>query len=107
LANVGAEMSFSRRSRGGVPNRLWTNLNWLWMIPPVGVAYAYELRRGEEILSTGRLTIEQELAPGDELTIAGMPALADKMGWVNGESRLLLKSAPTLDGATTDELAAS
>ena len=56
------------------------------MIPIVGVAYAYELRRGEEILSTGRLTIEQELAPGDELTIAGMPALVDEMGWVDGES---------------------
>jgi hypothetical protein len=38
----------------------------------VGAAYAYELRRGDEILSTGRLTAEQELAPGDELTVAGV-----------------------------------
>jgi hypothetical protein len=71
------------------------------MMPLVGVAFAYELRRGEEILSTGRLTIEQELAPGDELTIAGMPTLVDEIGWVDGESRLLLKPAPILNGAAT------
>jgi hypothetical protein len=78
--------------RGSPQQAVWTNPNRLWMMPLV-VAFACELRRGEEILSTGRLTIEQELAPGDELTIAGIPALVDEIGWVDGESRLLLKSA--------------
>jgi hypothetical protein len=40
----------------------------------VGVAYAYELRRGDEILSTGRLTAERELAPGDEVAVASFLA---------------------------------
>jgi hypothetical protein len=50
-------------------NRVWTNAECLWMIRLMGVAYAYELRRGEEVLSTGRLTTEGELRPGDELAL--------------------------------------
>ena len=57
----------------------------------MGVAYAYELRRGEEILSTGRLTAEHELVPGDEMTVAGILARVEELGWVNGESRLMLQ----------------
>jgi hypothetical protein len=57
----------------------------------VGVAYAYELRRGGEILSTGRLTMDDELAPGDEVTVAGVVALVNELAWVGGESRLLLE----------------
>jgi hypothetical protein len=59
----------------------------------VGAAYAYELRRGDEILSTGRLTAEQELAPGDELTIAGIVAQVEALIWANGEPRLMLEPA--------------
>jgi hypothetical protein len=59
----------------------------------VGAAYAYELRRGDEILSTGRLTVEHELAPGDELTVAGIVAHVEALSWANGEPRLMLEPA--------------
>lgn len=72
-------------------NRLWTNLHGLWMMVVVGAAYAYELRRGDQVLSTGRLTMDEELAPGDEVTVAGIVALVNELGWVGGESRLLLE----------------
>jgi hypothetical protein len=58
---------------------------------PVARAYAYELRSGELILSTGLLTAEQELAPGDEITLAGVVARVEELGWVNGEPRLMLQ----------------
>jgi hypothetical protein len=47
------------------------------MMLHVGLAYAYELRRGEEVLSTGRLTTEGELGLGDELALAGILARVD------------------------------
>jgi hypothetical protein len=63
----------------------------LWMMVVVGAAYAYELRRGDQVLSTGRLTMDDELAPGDEVTVAGIVALVNELAWVGGESRLLLE----------------
>jgi hypothetical protein len=63
----------------------------LWIMPVVGAAYAYELRQGDQVLSTGRLTMDEELAPGDEVTVAGIVALVNELGWVGGESRLLLE----------------
>lgn len=54
-------------------------------------AYAYELRRGGVVLSTGVLTAEQEPAPGDEITLAGFVARVEELGWVNGEPRLMLQ----------------
>jgi hypothetical protein len=74
-----------------VLNRLWTNLHRLWIMPVVGAAYTYELRQGDQVLSTGRLTMDDELAPGDEVTVAGIVALVNELGWVGGESRLLLE----------------
>ena len=62
----------------------------------VGGAYAYELRRGEEILSTGRLMAERELGPGDEVSVAGVVAQVEEVDWVNGESRLILQPVPRL-----------
>lgn len=47
----------------------------------VGAAYAYELRLGEEIFSTGRLAVERELAPGDEVTVAGVVAHVEELSW--------------------------
>jgi hypothetical protein len=72
-------------------NSLWTKVHGLWMMVFVGAAYAYELRQGDQVLSTGRLTMDDELAPGDEVTVAGIVALVNEMGWVGGESRLLLE----------------
>jgi hypothetical protein len=61
------------------------------MMALVGAAYAYELRQGDRILSTGRLTMDYELVPGDEVTVAGIVASVNELGWVGGESRLLLE----------------
>jgi hypothetical protein len=64
----------------------------LWMIARVVAhAYAYELRRGEEILSTGWLMAEEELAPGDEITLSGVLARVNELGWANGHTRLMLQ----------------
>ncbi len=57
----------------------------------VAHAYAYELRRGDEILSTGWLTSEHEAAPGDEITLGGILARVAELGWADGEPRLLLE----------------
>lgn len=57
----------------------------------MGAAYAYELRQGDRVLSTGRFTVDEELAPGDEVSVAGIVALVNELGWVGGESRLLLE----------------
>ncbi len=56
-------------------------------------AYAYELRRGEQILATGRLLTEHELTPGDEVTVAGIVAEVAEVSWLNGELRLMLQPA--------------
>ena len=47
---------------------------------PVAVAYAYELRRRDEIASTGRLTVEEEIEPGDELTLVCGVARVEELG---------------------------
>jgi hypothetical protein len=66
----------------------------------VAVAYAYELRRGGEIVSTGRLTVEEELEPGDELTLAFGVARIEELGWLNGEPRLVLRETVALAGTS-------
>lgn len=62
----------------------------------VGAAYAYELWRGEEIFSTGRLTLEGELCPGDEVTVAGVVADVEELSWGDGEPRVILRAAVRL-----------
>lgn len=86
-----------RRSepREDILNRLWTNLRRLWMMLAVGAAYAYELRQCGQVVSTGRLTMEDQLALGDELTVAGILASVTELRWVGGESRLLLEPVPS------------
>lgn len=49
----------------------------------MATANAYELRRGEDILSTGRLTAEHDVAPGDELAVAGVVARVKEVGWTD------------------------
>jgi hypothetical protein len=91
-ADLAVDAATSSGGRGeNFLNRLWTNLHGLWMMVVVGAAYAYELRRGDQVLSTGRLTMDDELAPGDEVTVAGIVALVNELAWVGGESRLLLE----------------
>jgi hypothetical protein len=65
------------------------------MMLVVGAAYAYELRQGGRVVSTGRLTMEDQLALGDELTVAGIVASITELRWIEGESRLLLEPVPS------------
>lgn len=58
----------------------------------MGAAYAYELRLGEEIFSKGRLAVERELSPGDEVTVAGVVAHVEELSWGDGEPRLILRA---------------
>lgn len=44
------------------------------MIPVRCLSYVYELRSGDQSVSTGRLTSERELGLGDEVRVAGMLA---------------------------------
>jgi hypothetical protein len=69
------------------------------MIPLVGAAYAYELRRGEEVVSTGRLMADDELAIGEQLMIAGILARVEEVTWLEGDLRLLLQPALGLTAA--------
>ena len=57
----------------------------------VVAAYAYELRQGDEVISTGRLTTEEDVALGDPVSVAGVLAFVKDMIWSDGEPRLLLK----------------
>jgi hypothetical protein len=59
----------------------------------VPTAYAYELRSGEEILATGRMLADDELARGDEVTLAGIVARVEALAWANGEPGLILAPA--------------
>jgi hypothetical protein len=77
-----------------IVDRVWTSDGCLWIDPLMGVAYAYELRRDDEVLSTGRLTTEGEVGTGDELALAGILARVEELGWVNGEARLTLRPTP-------------
>jgi hypothetical protein len=40
-----------------------------------GFAYRYELRRGEEVIATGRLTRERALEVGERIAIGGRPGV--------------------------------
>jgi hypothetical protein len=57
------------------------------------MAYAYELRQGERILATGRLTTETAVGVGEELTVAGRAARVGEIAWAGGEARLLFEAA--------------
>jgi hypothetical protein len=59
----------------------------------VTAAYAYELRRGAEIFSTGRLIAEHDLSQGDDVAVAGVVAKVVEISWSNGERRLILQAA--------------
>jgi hypothetical protein len=94
VATIGAP-SIGGAGRDWPSTGLWTSATPVWMIArAVAQAYAYELRRGEEILSTGWLTAEEELAPGDEITLSGVLARVDELGWANGQPRLMLQPVP-------------
>jgi len=54
----------------------------------VGIAYRYELRRGEEVVATGRLTREEPLEVGEQLAIGGQAGIVRSVEPVLGEREL-------------------
>jgi hypothetical protein len=57
-------------------------------VPSVG--YRYELRRGEQIVSTGHVTVEAPLEVGDRVAIGGQAGLVYSIGPLIGETELRL-----------------
>ena len=61
-----------------------------------GVEYRYELRRGEEVISTGHLSREQPLEVGEHLVIGGRPGIVRSIEPLLGERELHLVVQLTL-----------
>jgi hypothetical protein len=55
-----------------------------------GFAYRYELRRGEEVIATGRLTRERALEVGERIAIGGRPGVVRSVEPVLAEPELHL-----------------
>jgi hypothetical protein len=55
-----------------------------------GFAYRYELRRGEEVIATGRLTRERALEVGERIAIGGRPGVVRLVEPVLAERELHL-----------------
>ncbi len=53
-----------------------------------GFAYRYELRRGEELIATGRLTRERALEVGKRIAIGGRPGVVRSIEPVLAEREL-------------------
>jgi hypothetical protein len=60
--------------------------------PPVAAEYSYELRRGDRVVATGRLLLEDEPEVGASLNIAGTAADVREVRWdgSDGRRRLIL-----------------
>ena len=58
-------------------------------------AYDYELKRGDEIIATGRLVQERPLVPGETITINGETGIIDSTvpGYGQSPQRLIIKLA--------------
>ena len=56
----------------------------------MSVSYVYELRRGEEVVATGRLTREAPVESGDRIEIAGQAGIVRTVEPVLGQTELRL-----------------
>ena len=50
------------------------------------IAYRYELRRGDEIVATGRLTRERPLVVGDRSDVGGQQGIVRAVEPISGEA---------------------
>jgi len=59
-------------------------------------AYLYELRNGDEVVATGRLTTEEPLSEGDEVAIGGRRGVVHAVEPLLGEreQRLVVQLLP-------------
>jgi hypothetical protein len=55
------------------------------------------VRRGEEIVSTRRLLLDDQASVGVELLLAGFRARVEQFAWGSGESRLVLSASHLAD----------
>ncbi len=53
-----------------------------------GFAYRYELRRGDEVIATGRMTRERALEVGERITLSGRLGVVRSIEPVLGERDL-------------------
>jgi hypothetical protein len=56
----------------------------------VGVEYRYELRRGDRLVATGRLSLQRRFEVGDRVEIGGKAGIVRSVEPVLGESTLRL-----------------
>jgi hypothetical protein len=56
----------------------------------VGGDYEYELRRGETVLATGRLQLDEQPSPGDTLSLGRRQVRVDDVIAVGRSRRLIL-----------------
>ena len=63
--------------------------------------YRYELRRGEEVVSTGHLPREEALEVGERLVIGGLPGIVRTIEPALGERELRLVVQLWRDGVDT------
>ena len=56
----------------------------------MAISYLYELRRGEAVVATGRLTREPPFEPGDRIEIAGQAGIVRTVEPVLGQTELRL-----------------
>lgn len=56
----------------------------------VVVVYRYELRGGDTVVATGRLTRERPLAAGDRTEVGGLPGIVRSVEPILGETELRL-----------------
>lgn len=59
-----------------------------WAGPVGAIDYVYELRRGDEVIATGRLSREEPLEVGDRLEIAHREGIVRSVEPLLGESTL-------------------
>ena len=60
------------------------------MVLMAGFAYRYELRRGDEVIATGRLTRERALEVGERIEIGAQPGIVRSIEPVLSEPELHL-----------------
>jgi hypothetical protein len=64
----------------------------------VGVEYRYELRRGDQVVATGRLSVERPFGVGDRVEIGGKAGIVRDVEPVLGERALRLVAQLVRDG---------
>lgn len=60
---------------------------------PAAGDYEYELRRDGSVIATGRIQLDEQPSPGDELALGSTRALVEDVLPLRGRKRLILQQA--------------